>query len=1036
MHNMEAISLKTNSKTAVFTIVSLNYGAFAKTLMRSLQETHPDWDRHVLFVDRHPNIDEYAGDLYAATMVEQLPLPKINEFLFRYGIMELNTAAKPYMFSHLRKMGYEHIVYIDPDILVVDRLVDVEDLLNQDATGVLTPHLTAPLEDERLPSELDIMRAGSYNLGFLALGNTGDADKFISWWEKKLEFGAISAPEKGLFTDQKWVDLAPGMFEGFRVLRDPGYNVAYWNLPHRKISSRDHHWFSNERPLRFFHFSGFDPLNPKPFSKHQNRLDLESIGPAKTLALEYAQKVIANGLSSFRKIPYAFGSFNDGTPIPNALRVLYREDPQVRFEAGENPFAASEFFIDGEAGELPVILRAVWLEHTHLQRAFPDPLGHSRIPYYHWFADKGAVEIGIPETYVLPIRRALIEAQQLQQKNQEQPIPINQRPDYRPSIWARGLVFLHKRATGGQLGHARLTQYQQVTSFSDFLRLGFAQFRGTKLASKLGMASNQPVKIDPLRINLPYKTHASEPMVFKPRRQSHHFTGIFIEEGQASHWMGKQSRFMVKHAVDRTLRMELEIYRELFEQAFGKTEIELEIGFNELPRTKFTVDAQTSLIQGEIQHLPENWPAVLHVTPSSSFTPKELGINEDTRTLSLKIRNLSLGDSVIFNGSALPNTNTTADTLSIGVNLIGYARSEHGVGQSLRQFAKALDAANIAFGVIDFNKNNLSRTQDRSLEDKMINDVAHGINVFHINADQIGEAALQLPSHYFSRYNIGYWHWELPDMLTEHRAGFDNLNEVWVPTAFVQEAVAKVSPIPVVKIPHAIHFEISSQATRAHFKLPENKFLFLVMYDFSSFQDRKNPDASIQAFERAFKTTDTEVALVIKTQNSHHHPRDMAELKQRLSRFENVFWIDETLTRQEVYDLQSVCDCYVSLHRSEGYGLGPAESMFLGKPVIATNWSGNTEFMHQHNSLLVDFELVKIQTDVGVYKAGNTWAEPSVEHAASLMRLVASDKALGEKIGSAAARTMRELYSPEVIGKRIQDRLAFIQNDIIANTKA
>ena len=84
----------------------------------------------------------------------------------------------------------------------------------------------------------------------------------------------------------------------------------------------------------------------------------------------------------------------------------------------------------------------------------------------------------------------------------------------------------------------------------------------------------------------------------------------------------------------------------------------------------------------------------------------------------------------------------------------------------------------------------------------------------------------------------------------------------------------------------------------------------------------------------------------------------MAELKQRLSRFENVFWIDETLSRQEVYDLQSVCDCYVSLHRSEGFGLGPGESMFLGKPVIATNWSGNTEFMHQHNSLLVDFELV------------------------------------------------------------------------------
>lgn len=1027
--------MKTNLKTAVFTIVSLNYGAFAKTLMRSLQETHPDWDRHVLFVDRHPNINEVAGDLYDATLIEQLPLPKLREFLFRYGIMELNTAAKPYMFAHLRKMGYQHIVYIDPDILVVDRLVDVEDLLMQNATGVLTPHLTAPLEDERHPSELDIMRAGSFNLGFLALGNTIQADQFISWWEKKLEFGAVSAPEKGLFTDQKWVDLAPGMFEGFRILRDPGYNVAYWNLPHRTISHRENKWYANQRPLRFFHFSGFDPLNPKPFSKHQNRLDLESIGAAKNLALDYAQKVIDNGLSSFRKIPYAFGFLENGVAIPNALRVLYREDDQVRFNSGENPFAAYEFFMHGEAGDLPVILRAVWLEHTHLQRAFPDPLGHSKVPFYHWFAEKGAVEIGIPESYVLPVRLALIEAQQQQRKLQAQPIPIHLRPDYKPSIWARGLVFLHKRVTGGQLGHARLTQYQQISNFRDFVRLGFAQFRGTRFASKLGMASNQPVKIDPLRINLPYKTHASDPMVFKPRRQSHHFTGIYVEDAQTSHWMGKQARFLIKHPIANSFVLKLEVHPELFERAYGNSEIELSIGFNELPRSRFRVGAKTSIVEGIIQTMPKEWPAILHVTPSYSFTPIELGLNEDTRSLSLKIKELTVGETILFKGDALANPNQTEEPLSAGVNLIGYARSEHGVGQSLRQFAKALEAVGIPFGVIDFNRNNLSRTQDRSLEKHIIKEIEYGINVFHINADQISEAALQLPSHFFSRYNIGYWHWELPDMLPEHRSGFDNLNEVWVPTAFVQEAVAKVSPIPVVKIPHAIHFTTSAQASRAQFNLPQDKFLFLVMYDFSSFQDRKNPDASIRAFEQAFETTATDIALVIKTQNSHHHPDDVAKLKQRLSAFNNIFWIDKTLSRQEVYDLQSVCDCFVSLHRSEGYGLGPAESMFLGKPVIATNWSGNTEFMQQHNSLLVDFELIQIPNDVGVYKAGNTWAEPSVAHAAQLMRLVVTDHDLRERIGRAASKTMQDLYSPEIIGKRIRERLAFIQNDIIANTK-
>ncbi|TXI94633.1 MAG: hypothetical protein E6Q34_04310, partial [Burkholderiaceae bacterium] len=369
-------------KTAVFTIVSVNYAAFAKTLMQSLAKTHPDWDRHVLFVDRHAQINDIADGEFDATLVESLPLPRMSEFLFRYGIMELNTAVKPYMFSHLRRLGYQHLVYIDPDILVLDRLIGVENLLNGGATGVLTPHLTAPLEDKRVPSELDIMRAGSFNLGFLALGNTSQADEFIAWWERKLEHGAVSAPEKGLFTDQKWVDLAPGMFEGFEILRDPGYNAAYWNLSHRRISHRQGKWFANDSALRFFHFSGFDPQNPKPFSKHQNRFDLETIGEAKNLALHYAELLIANKVTQYRSDPYAFGKFDDGTAIPHSLRVLYREDAEVRFAAGENPFANSEFFLREEIGGLPVILRAVWLEHTHLQKAFPDPLGQNKAAYY------------------------------------------------------------------------------------------------------------------------------------------------------------------------------------------------------------------------------------------------------------------------------------------------------------------------------------------------------------------------------------------------------------------------------------------------------------------------------------------------------------------------------------------------------------------------------------------------------------------------------------------------------------------------------
>ncbi len=159
----------------------------------------------------------------------------------------------------------------------------------------------------------------------------------------------------------------------------------------------------------------------------------------------------------------------------------------------------------------------------------------------------------------------------------------------------------------------------------------------------------------------------------------------------------------------------------------------------------------------------------------------------------------------------------------------------------------------------------------------------------------------------------------------------------------------------------------------------------------------------------------------------------MLALRDRIAGRDNVIWINETLSRQQVYDLQSVCDALVSLHRSEGFGLGPAEAMFLGKPVIATNWSGNTEFMRPHNSLPVNYRLVTIEKDVGVYRAGQVWAEPDVAHAAALMRRTVEDDAFRTNISIEAQRTMQEEFSPEAIGARIRARLLFIQNNLLPN---
>jgi glycosyltransferase involved in cell wall biosynthesis len=419
---------------------------------------------------------------------------------------------------------------------------------------------------------------------------------------------------------------------------------------------------------------------------------------------------------------------------------------------------------------------------------------------------------------------------------------------------------------------------------------------------------------------------------------------------------------------------------------------------------------------------------VLGLIPERSCIPRDIGLGPDRRALSVQIGSVEVGGTTIFD-AAHPTARSYPSVLGApGVNVIGYARSEHGIGQSLRSFVSALDAAGIVSNVIDFNEGNLSRTGDQALESRLVSDATHRFNVFHINADQMPVVELHLPGHVFERFNIGFWHWELPELLDEHLAGFRRLNEVWVPTAFVQDAVSKKSPVPVVRMPHGISFSVSPGVARARFGLPDDRFLFLMMYDYSSYQERKNPAAALKAFDLAFGRGNDRVALVIKTQNAQHHPHDLAVLRDTLSGRNDVFWINETISRQDVYDLYAVCDAFVSLHRSEGWGMGPAEAMFLGKPVVATNWSGTTEFMRPDNSLPVNFRLVRIERAVGVYPVGQLWAEPDVDHAASLMRQLVDDSALRAKISREAMRTMREDFSPEASGRRIRARLEYLQS--------
>ncbi|KZE70493.1 glycosyl transferase family 1 [Paenibacillus elgii] len=363
-----------------------------------------------------------------------------------------------------------------------------------------------------------------------------------------------------------------------------------------------------------------------------------------------------------------------------------------------------------------------------------------------------------------------------------------------------------------------------------------------------------------------------------------------------------------------------------------------------------------------------------------------------------------------------------------GINLIGYARAEMGIGESCRIAAKSLDAIHFPFGIINFKGTNSSRMTDTSWSHKENDQPIYGINIFHINAEQMMEVYADLGNKIFEeRYNIGYWHWELPDFPDEWVENFRFVDEVWVPSTFVADSISFKSPVPVVRIPHCIRVDISSLRDREYFQLPKDPFLFLSMYDAHSYQARKNPMAAIRAFQEAFGANDQRVGLVVKVNNSRSTPGELSELERLVSGYRNIYLLQETYSRNDVNALLSVIDCFVSMHRSEGFGLGLAEAMYLGKAVIATNWSSNTDFMNLGNSCLVDYKLIQLGQDYGPYKAYQYWADPDIQSAADYMRRLVEYPEYYHEIATRGQETIREQYSPEIIGNLIRKRLQYIQ---------
>jgi hypothetical protein len=321
----------------IFTSITANYLPKAAALAHSVKRFHPEAVFHVVLSDQMPPCPSVTTAAFDNIInIRELPIANLPAWIFKHRLVELCTAVKGTAFEYIAdQFDAERVYYFDPDIVVLSRLDDLERILDRHSV-LLTPHLCAPETDLQaiLDNEHCCLRHGVYNLGFLAVRRTDQGKQFIAWWADRLRHFCYDEVASGLFTDQRWVDLAPAFFDDVAIVRDPQYNVATWNLTHRRASGKAPYEIQvNGRPLVFYHFSGFDSGAQKDM--------LERYGDHSPVLFELRDWYIARceemGQSALRQIDCVYNSFRNGRRITDAHRLFYRRRPELT-DAFPDPF--------------------------------------------------------------------------------------------------------------------------------------------------------------------------------------------------------------------------------------------------------------------------------------------------------------------------------------------------------------------------------------------------------------------------------------------------------------------------------------------------------------------------------------------------------------------------------------------------------------------------------------------------------------------------------------------------------------------------
>ncbi len=326
---------KFSSGIAAFTVCARNYFAQAFLLQESFRLRNPECDFYIILMDRRDDVFTSRFPSINIIWVEDIGLPHFHANALRFDVIEFSTNVKPHCLSLFLNI-YQKVLYLDPDTFVFDTLAPVYDELDHHSI-VMTPASMTPVLDGHRPDDIEFLRVGVFNLGFIGVSACDEARRFLQWWSDRCLSDGFHETQSGVFVDQKWINLVPCYFERSKIIKDPGVNMAPWNLHERTLSLVDGRYIVNESAvLRLFHFSSFDPHRPQIIAKRQTRFADGERADLRSLLNDYAAALLAAGFDELSKHEYSFDYFPSGEYISPTLRRLYA-NPAYKFPMDEDP---------------------------------------------------------------------------------------------------------------------------------------------------------------------------------------------------------------------------------------------------------------------------------------------------------------------------------------------------------------------------------------------------------------------------------------------------------------------------------------------------------------------------------------------------------------------------------------------------------------------------------------------------------------------------------------------------------------------------